>query len=123
MDRQTFTRSGNPPHIPSLADAIRSKLTGSFHIFVRPGFVDIEAGTWEGVTLSAVQADVTAAPDATPKVDAKYLVDTGLPTVQQALVLVLLDEINLLRANTIWPMTARTIAQLRTALKNKIDAL
>lgn len=40
----------------------------------------------------------------------------------RALVLVLLDEINVIRSKLVPALTPRTIAQLKTAVRNKIDA-
>jgi hypothetical protein len=54
----------------------------------------------------------------------KQLVDASDPSdrVRKAVLLVLLDEINALRAAVVPVLPARTRAQLVNAIKNKIDA-
>lgn len=51
-----------------------------------------------------------------------FMVDTSSSAkVLRATILVLLDEINILRAASVPSLSARTVAQARTAIQAKID--
>lgn len=114
------------PHLPSLAVSITTELAkanaGSFHLRYASGEVIVEQASWVGVTLATIQAAVDAAPADTAQLQAKDAVD-ALPRYLQAIVLVLVDEINRLRQNptTVYPII--TAAQAWSAVKAKVDTL
>jgi hypothetical protein len=132
LEVQTFTRTATAPHVPTLAVAISPSLVpGSVHVNVVPNganyIVVIGATSWAGVTLSAVQAAVDAAPADTAAVRAKAEKASASDTnqcVRRAIAEVLLDEVNVIRANiAAASLTPRTLTQMNTAIDNKIDAL
>lgn len=130
LEAQMFTRSSTAPHVPSLVTALNGVVAGSLHVNVTPNganfTVTIGAGSWSGVNLSAVQAAVDAAPADTPATRAKAEKTdlTGRSCVRRAIAEVLLDEINVIRANiAALTLAPRTVAQMNTAIDAKIDAL
>lgn len=74
--------------------------------------------TWEELasmpTLTLPISDVRAG--------AKALVDSLPEFVFRAFVEILIDEINIVRQSPTTTLASRTLAQFKTAMKNKIDA-
>lgn len=119
MTSRTFARA-TPAHVGSLADAIRGLIPGSFHIIEVSGAVVIETASWDGVDTEAVQLQVTAAPDDTDTVRAKYEAD-AIPVLLKAALLSLLDGLNMERARH--GVAAITPAQFVAAIRAKVDSL
>jgi len=110
--------------MPSLATALQPLMAvanaGSFHLALTTGGVTIEQAAWTGVDLAAVQAAVTAAPD-----DSALLRDqdkiAGIPVWEKAMILTLLDLINVERARH--AAAAITPLQFIAAAKTKAGTL
>lgn len=81
-----------------------------------------KADAWTAPQIAAAQnvLDTTAA--LTPQLEAQRNVD-AFPIEYRALVLALIDEINLIRAALPTPLAARTPAQAITAIRNKAGTL
>ena len=75
---------------------------------------------WSGITLGDVQTIVTNAAAKTARTEAKKAWDQ-VNVVDKAFAQVLLDEINILRSQHALP--DRTMGQLSTAIKNKLDVM
>lgn len=123
--KQTFTRVGGAPDVAALATAIRGTVPDPFYITpqlstagVVTVFVDKPA-VWTGPQITAVQSAVTAAADATDLTDARNQLDNA-PKWFRAAMLLLLDEINIVRTDPTTVLPARTEAQLWTAMKNRV---
>lgn len=106
-----------PPHPPTLAASLAAVLS-SFYAYYEAGVVQIAAESFAGTTDAAIQAIVTAAPSASPQLDAKAQAD-ALTLVEKAAYLTLLDLINVEPGRH--SAAAITSAQFVTAVKNKVD--
>lgn len=112
------------PHLPTLADDLRSLLAvanaGSFHLRYQDGGVVIEQNSFSGVNVSAVEAAVAAAPDASEVLDVKAELK-ALPLLTKAIVLSLIDAINTERAQH--GRAAITQTQAVNAIIAKVDEI
>jgi pectin methylesterase-like acyl-CoA thioesterase len=122
----SFARATSP-HMPSLAAALAPVIPGAFHVRYQPGTVVIEANAWAGVDLAAVQSAVDAAPADTTVVrakDEKAAIAGADHCLRRAYALVLLDEVNTIRANIAAASLApRTVIQMNAAIDTKVDVL
>lgn len=114
---RAFPRTGGAPHVPTLCDALRGLIPGAFHLRAGAGTVVIDTTTWDGVDITAVQAQVAAAPADTETVRAKYDA-SSLPPLLRALAWALLDLVNVERARH--GATAVTPAQFVALVKDKV---
>lgn len=123
---QKFPRA-TAPHMGTLQAALASLFTLPFYLNYDGDGVVITTASFAGVNLSSVQTAVAAAPADTTSVAAKFNKATvvGLtPCTLRAIAEVLLDEVNVIRANiAAASLTPRTLTQMNTAIDNKIDAL
>lgn len=124
LDYRIFTRS-TPPDSSSLAAALAPLLpsiNGSFLFDYSPitNTVTIAYSNWAGIDTAAVQTAVTNCIQETDRTDAKGFVDQ-IALWEKACFLVILDEINNIRAAL--SLAPRTVNQFFTAVKNKIDTL
>ena len=116
------------PQLSSLADELRDLLAvanaGSFTLrwqeATTGNTVVIEQGSFAGVDLTAVAAAVAAAPDWSEARDAQDWV-ANMPLGEKALLLTLLDQINVLR--TAAGLGTVTVAQALAAVKTKAGTL
>lgn len=113
------------PHLPTLADALRPLLAAaganqSFHLRWQNGSVVIEQNSFANVNTAAVDAAVAAAPAKSDALDVKAQIN-ALPLLMKAVILSLIDGINVERArHGAQPITpAQAIAQIVA----KVDAL
>ncbi len=117
---------GTAPHLPTLASTLTPLLAvanaGGFTLRYDTGKVVIEQASFSGVDTVAVDAAVAAAPAATPQLDAQAWVD-ALPIEMKAIVLTLLDEINILRTHAAIGLAARTPTQAVNAIRAKAGTL
>lgn len=123
--RQTFTRSGAAPDLPSLATAIRPTIGDPFYLGLQADggvlTVVVEKPTaWQAGEITSVQSAVTAAVTATPQTEAQAWID-AMPIGQKAFILALLDQINTLRA--LHSLAAITPAQALAAVRTKAGTL
>lgn len=122
---QSFARAGNPADLNSLAATIRPTVGDPFYVYQQKdgGAIRVivtKETAWQAGDITTVQSAVTAAVDATPQTEAQATVDQ-MSIFQKAIVLALLDEINILRAAL--SLTARTPAQAIAAVRNKAGTL
>jgi len=123
LNAQIFTRAGGDPDQSALAAAIRPTLGDPFYLEVSAGTVTIrKPSVWTAPQITAVQAAVTACPAQTDQTDAQNAVDS-LRIVDKAIVLVLIDELNIVRAALPTPLGARTPAQALAAIRTKAGTL
>jgi len=123
MTAQTFTRVGGDPDLSALATAIRPTLGDPFYLGVSGNTVTVQKpSVWTGPQITAVQAAATACPAQTDQTDAQNAVDS-LRIVDKAIVLVLIDELNIVRAALPTPLGARTPAQALAAIRTKAGTL
>lgn len=81
-----------------------------------------KTAAWQPADVTAAQAAVVAAPDATPESEAQYQVDTW-PIQYKALVLALIDQLNIIRAALPTPLGAITPSQAIAAVRAKAGTL
>lgn len=113
----------NPPHWPSVLQTLRSSdPTAGFAPVLGDAFsVVIDKATdWTHTQIAQTQAVIDAAPDNTPELRAQFDVD-DMPIWLKALLLALLDQINLLRAKH--ALAAITPAQAIRAVRDKAGIL
>jgi hypothetical protein len=128
LNRQGFPRSGASPDLAALAVAIRPTVGDPFYLSAQMSlggavtvFVE-KPSVWTGPQTTAVQGAVNAALDASDQTDAQNAID-GMSIFQKAIVLVLIDELNIVRAALPSPLGARTPAQALTAIRAKAGTL
>ena len=97
----------------AVPDAIHMHFTGSlWQVYQVGDTVPVTATPTEAELLSALRAAAKALVDAKRDEDVRF----------RALMLVVLDEINVIRSKLVPILTPRTMAQLKTAIATKIDA-
>lgn len=123
LEARTFPRA-TAPHIPSI-DFVALGLPAA-HVRWTGGQVIVEAASWTGVNLTAVQAAIDAAPADTRAERSKAAVDgtQGLAAcLVEAMARALVPTLNQTRTDPLTIKAAITAAQVRTALKTQIDTL
>jgi hypothetical protein len=113
------------PHQHTLDDALRPLLAlgtppSSFHSRYQDGKVYIEQNSFTGVDWPAVEAAVASAPAHTEALDVKAQIN-ALPLLMKAIVLSLIDGINVERARH--GVAAITPAQAIAQIVAKVDAI
>lgn len=128
MNRQAFTRAGAAPDLAALSITIRPTLGDPFYLNAQLSsagvvtvFVD-KPSVWTGPQTTAVQSAITAAADATPQTDAQNQID-GMPIFEKAILLALIDQLNVIRAALPVPLGAITPAQAAAAVRAKAATL
>lgn len=130
MYRRPFTRE-TPADLATLEPLLRTTLQDAETLIVTrveggivaPGTVLVDKVTpWTPAEVAAVQDLITAAGEATPQSSAQHDVDR-LPIATQALVLALVDQINVLRGKLEPPLAAITAKQAFTAIRAKAATL
>ena len=81
-----------------------------------------KATGWTAPQIAAAQTVIDGAPGLTAELTAQALVDT-LPIIQQAIVLALIDQLNVIRGALPVPLGAITPAQAIAAIRAKAGAL
>lgn len=112
------------PNLPALAATLAPLLAaanaGSFHLGYQAGQVLIEQASFTGVNTASVDAAVAAATADTDYLRAKDDIDQwGKPL--QALVRLIVVELNRLRQNPSTTFAAYTPAQVIAAIKAEVD--
>jgi hypothetical protein len=113
------------PHLSTLADSLRPLLAvatpaSSFHLRYESGAVVIEQNSFTGCDPQAIDAAVASAPEHTEVLDVKAQLN-ALPLLMKAIVLALIDGINIERARH--GVAAITPAQAIASIVAKVDAL
>jgi hypothetical protein len=113
-----------PPHLPTLNTALAPLLAvanaGAFHSRYQDGAVVIEQNDFTGVDWLAVEAAVAAAPVSSDVLDVKTQI-AALPLLTKAIVLALMDAINVERSRH--GAAAITPEQAVAAIVAKVDAI
>jgi len=120
---QAFTRAGGDPDLSALATAIRPTIGDPFYLGVSPGVVTVQKpSVWTGPQTTAVQAAVTAAPAQTTQTDAQNAID-DMSIFQKAIVLAIIDQLNVIRAALPSPLGPITVPQAIAAVRAKAGTL
>lgn len=119
----TTTRTTTPDPV-ALAAAVRSATTDSTAVIVRTpgGWRGKKAAAWSAGDLSAVQNALETTAELTASMTAQREIDVW-PIMFKALVLALIDELNIVRAALPTPLPARTPGQAINAIRNKAGTL
>lgn len=126
--RQSFTRGGGVPDLVALATTIRPTVSDPFYLSVQVatgGVVTVvveKPSAWTGPQTTAVQSAVTAAADQTPQGDAQNAIDT-MAIFDKAILLALIDQLNVIRAALPSPLGPITPAQAANAVRAKAGTL
>lgn len=125
MAIQSIARA-TEPHLPSLVATLTPLLAvasaGSFTVRYQGGNVVIEQASFTGVNMTSVTNAVVAAPVTSPQLDAQDAID-NMPILQKAIVLALIDQLNVIRAALPSPLGAITPAQAVAAIRTKAGTL
>lgn len=81
-----------------------------------------KAAAWTAPQIAAVQGLIDTTPEATPQLTAQQAVDAW-PLEYKALVLALIDALNVVRARLVPPLGAITPAQAIQAIRDKAGTL
>lgn len=124
---QTFTRAGQSPDLAALDTAIRVAIGDPFYRDIQTvsGVLSVsvqKSTAWNGPQTSAVQAAVDAAAPATPQTDAQNAID-AMPIIEKAIILALIDQLNVIRAALPAPLGAITPAAAIAAIRAKAATL
>jgi len=121
--KQAFTRAGNAPDLAALATAIRPTVGDPFYVTAATGAVVVDKpSAWTAPQITAVQSAVTAAADATPQTDAQNYLDS-MTIADKAIILAIIDQLNVIRAALPSPLGAITPAQAVAAVRTKAGTL
>jgi hypothetical protein len=126
--KQAFTRAGAAPDLGALANTLRPTLGDPFYLnaqLATGGVVTVfveKPTVWTGPQTTAVQSAITAAADATPQSEAQNAID-NMAIFDKAILLALLDQINVIRAALPSPLGAITPAQAAAAVRAKAATL
>jgi hypothetical protein len=126
---QSFTTRATEPDLPSLLALLRS-VDPSIGIQHDPGaaYVLKKSTAWLGTQITAAQSAIDTAPATTPQLIAQTYLD-AIPLELKAIVLTLIDQLNLVRATIPGgapgapPLAALTPAQALAAIRTKAGTL
>lgn len=113
-----------PPDFVGLLGALRTTVAPDVGVLM----VDAQhyrlkkGAAWTPAEITAAQTAIDGAAALTPQLAAQRAVDS-FPIEYRALILALIDEINIIRAALPAPLPARTPAQALTAIRNKAATL
>jgi len=120
---QTFTSArATEPDRSSLLAQLRA-LDATAGVQHDPGSATYrikKATTWTGPQITAAQNVIDTAPASSPQLTAQALID-AMPIFEKAIILTLIDELNILRA--LHSLPARTVPQAIAAVRTKAGAL
>lgn len=122
---QTFTAArGTEPDPASLLAQLRAldATAGVQHQVGTNAYTIKKATNWTAPQIAAAQTVIETAPATSPQLTAQAFVDT-IPIATQAIVLALIDQLNLIRAALPVPLGAITPAQAITAIRAKAGTL
>lgn len=126
---QVFTRAGigQGPDPIALDIAIKGAATGVTSITVQgsPGSYNIsvdKATNWTSPQITAVQNAINGVADVTTILMDQAYIDK-MPKVEKAIILSLLDQINLIRSKLVPPLGAITPAQVVAAVRVKVGEI
>ncbi len=122
---QVFARASTFPDLVNLYAAVNAVIGNQFLLFCdakddgsKPVLID-KATPWQAAEITAVQAAVTAAPASS----APLFSTDSFPLVHKAIVLALIDQLNVIRNLLPIPLGAITPAQALAAIRAKAGTL
>ena len=119
----TTVRNTEPDPASLLAQLRALDVTaGVQHSQASPDYTIKKETAWTAPQITAVQNVIDTAPATSPQLTAQALVDQ-LPIVQKAIILALIDQLNVLRAALPVPLPAITPAQAIAAIRTKASTL
>lgn len=125
MALQVFTRATTFPDLANLYPAVIAVIGNQFLLFcdskddgTKPVLID-KSTPWQAAEITAVQTAVTNAP-ASP---ALLFSSDSFPLPLKAIVLALIDQLNVIRANLPTPLGAITPVQALAAIRTKAGSL
>jgi hypothetical protein len=123
-DYHAFTATRVPPiSLAALNVALRAADPTAGVVTIVGAVVTVKSNTaWSPARIAAAQTILDTAPELTPQTRAQLQVDQ-LPIEFKALVLALIDELNIIRAALPTPLAARTPAQAIAAIRAKAATL
>lgn len=122
---QAFTTArGTEPDPASLLAQLRAldATAGVQHQAGTNAYTIKKATTWTAPQIAAAQTVLETAPVTSPQLTAQAFVDS-MPIMTQAIVLALIDQLNVIRAALPVPLSAITPAQAIAAIRAKAGAL
>lgn len=122
---QAFTSSRTTVPDPNgLLAALRTTVAPDVGItvFDTPRYTLKKTAPWAPAEIAAAQTVLDTAAVATPQLTAQHEIDV-LPIWAKAIVLALIDQLNIIRAALPTPLPAITPAQAITAIRNKAATL
>lgn len=126
--KQVFTRAGAAPDLGALANAIRPTIGDPFYVraeLATGGVVTVvveKPTAWSGGNITTVQATVTAAAAQTAQTDAQNAID-ALGILDKAILLTIIDQLNVIRAALTAPLPDITVPQAIAAVRAKAGTL
>jgi hypothetical protein len=113
-----------PPDLAGLVTTLRSSIAPDVGLSMRdPQHYTLKKGaTWTPADVTAAQSAIDGAAALTPQLAAQRAVDS-FPIEYKALVLALIDQLNVIRAALPVPLAAVTPAQAIAAIRNKAGTL
>lgn len=124
-DHHSFTSPRTTqPDLPSLLAALRAQdpTAGIQHEPGAPTYVIKKNTPWTAPQIAFAQNAIDAAPASSPQLTAQAQIDAW-PIAQKALVLALIDQLNVLGARVTPPIAAITPAQAIAAIRDKAATL
>lgn len=124
MSEQSFTRTGNGADSATLESAVGGALPGQA-VEITPYVHQVKVGKttdWLAGEITAVQAAIEASPDGSTLQTNQAGIDS-LSIIQRAIILALIDQLNVIRSKLPIPLGAITPAQALAAIRTKIGTL
>jgi hypothetical protein len=120
----TITSVRATPDLATLSAQIRALDATAivYEPLTPPTYVIRKDTIWTAPQIAAVQTIIDTAPDATSRLTAQNVVDTW-PIETRALVLALIDQLNVIRAALPVPLSPITPAQALNAIRIKAGTL
>lgn len=125
-DYHSFTSTRTTrPNFPALLAAVRAAVDASVGLFLEPGFNALRAKKntlWTPAQIAAAQNAIDTAPADTPQLTAQQAVD-AMSIFEKAIILTILDQVNLIRSKLSPPLGAITVQQMIDAVRAKAGTL
>jgi hypothetical protein len=123
---QSFTTSRTTePDATSLLAQLRASVDGSAgvqHTTGTSSFVVKKGTDWTAAQIAAAQTIIDTAPASSAGLTTQAAVD-AMPLLEKAILLILLDQLNTIRASLVPPLGAITPAQAIAAVRQKAGTL
>ena len=119
------TARGTEPDPATLLAQLRAALdptVGVQHPVPGPAYVLKKATAWTGPQITAAQNVLDTSPAATPQLAAQTYID-NMPMELKAILLTIIDQLNVVRANLPTPLGAITPTQAVAAARTKAGTL